>query len=477
MTPGSAKTLAHRYFPDFLEQRAEIEVWDTWYRGTDQHETLYIPRHYSKNDEYDDLMERSPTPWLALGITSLAQTCYVDGVRRKGTNDLLDSWEVWQQNRWDSRQNALYRGIMAHGLAFNLVLPGTLPLTNEKTAVWRGLSAKSTAAWYEYPDDEWAKFGLHAEETFVDDQPGWNVELYDGDATYRLTCKGNGERIEDWDGGASDDHDLGVCPLVRYTNMTDLDGRHTGEIEPFIPLAKRIDQTLFDRLIVQRFGAWKVRFITGLQRPANMSETQYQTELLKMKINDFLVATSPDTKFGALEETSLDGFIKARDADVRDLSAVLQVPPYMFLGLSANMQAESLAAARSALMAKSQERRTGWGEDHEQSFRLSAKIRGNTAEMRAYDLEVKWRDTEVRPLSQAADALGKLAGQVGVPLEILWGMIPNWTDSDVERAKTLVNTQGFDQLLAQLDQQIQGAGGQNPLASPTGIGGQIRTVP
>lgn len=465
MTPGSAKRLAHRYFPDFREQREQVLVWDTWYRGQDQHETLYIPRHYSKNDEYDDLMERSPTPWLALGITSLAQTCYVDGVRRKGSTDMLDSWSVWQQNRWDSRQNALYRGAMAHGVAFNLILPGRIPLTNEKTAVWRGMSAKTTAAWYEYPDDEWAQFGMHAEEDFdADGQPGWTVELYDADATYRFVVTGEGMNLDDWEPVTVEPHDLGVTPLVRYTNMTDLDGRHTGEIEPFIPLAKRIDQTLFDRLIVQRFGAWKVRFITGLQRPANMSETQYQTDLMKMKINDFLVATSSETKFGTLDETQLDGFIKARDADVRDLAAVIQVPPYMFLGLSANMQAESLAAARSALMAKSQERRTNWGEGHEQSFRLSAKIRGNSSDMRAYDLEVRWRDTEVRPLSQAADALGKLAGQVGVPLEILWSMIPNWTDSDVERAKALVSTQGIDQLLAALDGQIQGqGGGNNPL--------------
>jgi hypothetical protein len=228
---------------------------------------------------------------------------------------------------------------------------------------------------------------------------------------------------------------------------------------------------MFDRLIVQRFGAWKVRFIAGLQRPPEMTEAQYQAGLMKLKINDFLVAESDKTKFGTLDETSLDGFIKSRDADIRDLSAVLQIPPYMFLGLSANMQAESLSAARSGLMAKSLERRTTWGESHEQSFRLAAKILGNTDEMKAYDLEVRWRDTEVRPLSQAADALGKLAAQVGVPLELLWAMIPNWTDSDVERAKSLVNTQGFDQLLAELDAQIGGGGG------PGAQRGQVVPVP
>lgn len=472
---GSAKAQAHMFFPDFLAQRAEVVVWDKWHRG-EQQDSLYVPRHYNTNDEYQDLMDRSPTPWLGLGISSLAQTCFVDGVKRRGANEYMKSWDVWQQNRWDSRQNSLYRATMAHGIAFNFIQPGVVPLTGEKSAVYRGLSAMSTAAWYEQPDDEWPQFAIHAtEEVFGDDNsPGWTVELIDEVAVYRFTCKGNGERKEDWTYISTEEHDLGVAPLVRYTNMTDLDGRHTGEIEPFIPLAKRIDQSLFDRLIVQRFGAWKVRFITGLQRPAGMTESKAQLDYMKMKISDFLVAESKETKFGTLPETSLDGFIKARDADVRDLSAVLQVPPYMFLGLSANMQAESLSAARSALMAKSVERRTSWGESHEQGFRLSAKILGNDEEMRAYDMETKWRDTEVRPLSQAADALGKLAAQVGVPLEQLWSMIPGWTDSDVERAKQLVEAQGIDSLLGELQAQLGGGAGtqtgqQGQQQQPTGV--------
>ncbi len=478
MDRNSAKRLAHLYFPDHLESRSDALKLDEWIRPQPKPQ-LYVPRHYNTNDEYEDLMERSPTPYLNLGISSLVQTCFVDGVKRQGSNDMLEVYDVWRQNRFNSRQNALYRGAAGHGIAYVSAFPGVIPLTREKSAVWKGHSAMSTTAWYEYPEDEWPIFVIHADEDFFGenhDQPGWTVELTDEIETHRFHVLGDGERVEDWDYVSTTAHDVGVPPFVKYTNMTDLDGRHTGEIEPFIPLAKRIDQSLFDRLIVQRFGAWKVRFITGLQRPAGMSEQQAQADLMKMKVNDFLVAESDKTQFGTLEETALDGFIKGRDADIRDLSAVLQVPPYMFLGLSANMQAESLAAARSALMAKSAERRETWGESHEQLFRVTAKIRGNEAEMRAYDTEIKWRDTEVRPLSQAADALAKLAGQVGVPLEMLWGMIPNWTDSDVERAKTLVQSQGFDALLAELSGQL---GQQNAPTNPLDAlqPGQLNKVP
>lgn len=477
MNPQSARVLAHRYFPDWKEQVAETEVLDGWMRN-DHEKSVYIPKHYNTNDEYDDLVDRSSTPWLTLGITSLVQTLFLDGVKRQGSNDVLASYNIWRQNRFNSRQNALYRDTLGHGQAFIMSLPGILPMTGEASAIWRGLSARSTAAWYEYPDDEWCLFAIHAEEEYDEKgQPGYRVELVDELAVYTLYCKGEGQNLEDWSYISAEEHDSGVPPLVRYTNMTDLSGRHTGEIEPFIPLAKRIDQSLFDRLIVQRFGAWKVRFITGLQRPAGMTEHQYQTELMKMKINDFLIATSDKTKFGTLEETQLDGFIKARDADIRDYAAVSQVPPYMFLGLSANMQAESLAAARSALMAKSAERKENLGESHEQLFRLSAKQTGNTAEMRAFDLESRWRDTEVRPLSQAADALGKLASQVGVPLEMLWSMIPSWTDSDVARAKALVESGTFDAMMRELSGQLGGAGGGDPFSQLGVQRGQVTQVP
>jgi hypothetical protein len=117
MKNGTAKSMAHEFFPDFRAQRETTIPLDKWARG-EQDDGLYVPRHYNTNDEYRDLQDRSPTPWLGLGITSVAQTCYVNGVRRRGSNDMMQAYETWQQNRWDSRQNAQYRATMAHGVSY-----------------------------------------------------------------------------------------------------------------------------------------------------------------------------------------------------------------------------------------------------------------------------------------------------------------------------------------------------------------------
>jgi hypothetical protein len=82
--------------------------------------------------------------------------------------------------------------------------------------------------------------------------------------------------------------------------------------------------------------------------------------------------------------------------------------------------------------------------------RLVAMAEGDLELALAYDLTVRWRNTDIDGMSwaQAADALGKLAIQLKVPLEMLWEQIPGWTDDDVERAKAMVESGGLDQLLA-----------------------------
>ncbi len=217
MNQNSAKRQAHLWFPDFLAQREQAKVYDVWARG-EQENSLYVPKHYNTNDEYQDLIDRSPTNWLGLGISSLVQTIFLDGVKRQGSNDVLKSYDNWRKNRFNSRQNPLYRGAMAHGQSFVLSIPGEDRLTNEPMSIWRGLSALTTAAWYEYPGDEWCLFALHAEEDFIVDgnTPGWTVELIDEVAIYRFTVKGNGENLNDWEYVTTEEHDSG-CPRSSST--------------------------------------------------------------------------------------------------------------------------------------------------------------------------------------------------------------------------------------------------------------------
>jgi hypothetical protein len=240
---------------------------------------------------------------------------------------------------------------------------------------------------------------------------------------------------------------------VRYAPNLDIEGRANSDLQGLLPLLARIDQDTFDRLIVQRFGAWKIRWIAGMVKPAD--GTTAEAQKIKLRMESLLISETNETKFGTLDATDLAGFIAARDADLRDLSALSQTPPHHMLGLSSNLQAESLAAAEAGLQRKSREHRISFGESHEQLFRLDAHLRGDEKEARAYEMQARWRDTESRSLEQAAMALGMLATNLKVPVEMLWERVPGWTDTDVERAKKLVASgSSIDKLLAEIEAEL-----------------------
>lgn len=404
--------------PAWKRNRTKVEELDDWYRG--KHKKPTMPRRPTR--EYRELQERSVTPWLSLVVTAVAQSLYVEGYRRRQESDNAPSWDIWQRNGFDSRQVAVHRGALAHGLAYVTVLPGS------PVPVLRGVSARKMVALYQDPaEDEWPMYAVRGEDLgggrwrwrIYDDQQIWT---FDGDYT-------SAEYV------TVEEHGVGECPVVRFANMLDLDGRTPGEVEPLIPLAGRIDQDTFDRLVVQRFGSWQVRYIAGMAEPE--TDAERRAESIRLSVSDLLVSESGDTKFGTLPGTPLEGFIKSRDADIRDLAAVSQTPPHHLLGEVANLSAEALSAAESALTRKVEERKHSFGESHEQVFRLAAALNGEPAEDADPAAEVVWRDTGSKSLSQVADALGKLAEQLRIPPEGLWERIPGVTQSTVDRWRQL----------------------------------------
>ena len=448
--------LVDRLLGDYESQRGEVEKLDRWYRG--RNDRPHMPK--TSSAEYKELQTRSASPWLGLVVTNTAQALFVDGYREARSADNAKAWEYWQRNGMDARQTAVHRAALAHGLSYATVLPG------DQGPVIRGVSARKMFAVYDDPaEDEWPRYAIRAEVSKIDGERHWMIRLYDDQAVYIASCPVGGGRVEYLDTMV---HNVGVCPVVRFSNMLDLDGRSMGEVEPFIPLAARIDQDTFDRLVVQRFGAWLVRYIAGLAKPETDAEQRAQK--MRLLVEDLLVAEDPDTKFGALPATPLDGFISARDADIRDLAAVSQTPPQYLLGQMVNISADALAAAESSLMRKVGERKTAFGESWEQTLRLAAHVDGDTAAADDFTTEVRWRDTESRSLSTTADALGKLATMLQVPPEALWERVPGVSDQDVQRWKALKDSEdGMNQIADLLAGSAQGAnpsGGEPAAGAP-----------
>jgi hypothetical protein len=415
----------------FQTERNRLDIIDRWVRW--DHDKPHQPRN--STTEYKELSGRAQTPWLSLVVTSVVQGLIVDGYRRTDSEDNSAAWDIWQANGMDRVQVSIHRAAVTYGSSYATVLPGQT-FTGQNMPVIRGVSPREMMAFYTDPaNDDWPVYALRV-NTMLDGNT--RLRLYDAESIYDLTTTMNGPTM------VVQTHGIGVCPVVRYVNLIDLEGRTDGEVEPFIPTAGRIDQTTFDRLIVQRFSSWVVRTIAGMSLTETIDSTGETPQAAKMRlrVEDMLVAEDPDTKFGSLPASDLAGFIAAREADIRDLAAVSQTPAHEMLGQMANLSAEALAAARASATAKISERKITLGESHEQMLRLAAHVNGDAAGAVDYNAQVRWRDTEIRSLAQAADALGKLSQMLSVPVEMLWEKIPGWTDTDVERAKVLVQQDG-----------------------------------
>lgn len=458
LSESAARELAVEHLlPALRDEKEQLDRIDRWWRW--DHDRPHAPRQASR--EYAELMGRSYTPWLGLVVTSVAQALYVNGYRRSDATEDMSSWRFWQANRMDARQGAIYRAALAYGQSFAVALPGSVG--DDPVPAIRGVSPRRmVASWDDPASDEWPEYALEASSGL--DSAGdqvWKLKLYDPEYVHHIRVPVSAGSRPVYEG--ADEHGIGVTPVVRYANALDLEGRTPGEVEPYISIAGRINQTTFDRLVVQRFASWVVRTVSGMARPDDDDEARHLR--MQLKVEDLLVAEDPDTKFGSLPATPLSPFIDAKDGDIRDLAAVTQTPPHHLLGQMANLSAEALAAAEASLNRKIIERKASFGESHESLLRLSARIVGDEEGWLDTSAQIHWRDMESRSLAQAADALGKLAQMLNVPYELLWEQIPGWSQTDVERARHLVEEEDGIQRLVEA-MQTNAAAEEVPPSAP-----------
>ena len=426
--------------PTFDLNKANLDLIDNWFHWSP--EKVRIPDGADR--EHRDLRDLSETPWLGLVVTTVAQLLHGELIRTATGRNLDAMWAPWQNNRMHARQHAIHRAALAYGQAFASVLPG------DKGAVIRGISPRDLVAVYQDPaEDEYPMYTLRksvaAGKTLyrvMDDE----AEYFYSDQNGRL------EYIE------HRVHDVGVTPVVRYANMVDLEGRTPGEVEPFIPVAKRINKTSYDRLLVQHFNSWKVRTATGIDKPTEEADSQRMKLLLRQ--SDILTGEA-GVEFGTLDETSVEGFIKAWESDIEALAAVSQTPAHNLTGKMINLSAEALAAAESMLERKAGERKTYFGDSHCQVLRLASHIEGRAADAEDFTVSMQWADLESRSMAQAADALGKIATMLKVPVEKLWDRIPGVTSEVAKEWETYAkeNPSAEAQLAAALQDQSNGTNG------------------
>ena len=346
---------------------------------------------------------------VKLAIDVPAQSLYVAGFRSEQGEDEAPQWDVWQANRFDARQTAVHRASLAYGVSYVRVTPGA------PAPVLRGVGPRHMTTVYG-EDESWPRYALEC----IQDATGKRYRLYDDAAIYFLAENADGLEIYD-----ISEHGLGVCPIVRFRNVIDLDDDQLGEIEPLMPLQDQIDVTTFDLLVAQHFQSFRQRYILGWT-------AKNENDKITVAASRFLTFADADVKVGEFSEVNLAGYLDSRTAGVENLATISQTPPHHLLGKLVNLSAEALVAAEAGQRRKVGERQINFGESWEQVFALVAKAGRLEGDDGA---QVRWQDTEARSFAAVVDALGKLATQLGIPPEELWERIPGVTQQDINRWK------------------------------------------
>lgn len=447
------------------------EECDAYMNGA--HPLPYMPKEASA--EYNLLAQRSVTNMMPLVIGNLVQMLFIEGYGEG--EDKKELWRAWQFNRLDARQSAIYAGALTFGAAYAVVTPGTRPTASPFPKV-RGVSARKMTAVYADPaNDEFPIYALEHVKgrryRLYDDKTVTTLELesdlvLSGDTRFRtLSTEAHGAPE-------------GVCPVVRFAHALDLEGRYHGEIEPLMRVQDRLNQTNMDRLLVQTFGSYKVRTITGMERPE--SKTDADAAKLRMAVDRVLIGDEENMKFGSLPETSMAGFIDAGKRDQETLSSMSAIPSHYLTGELNNLGAEAIAEARASLDAKIDLIKHSYGESMELVFRLMAWHLGQITDWDDFEAEVVWRDHQNRSMSQMADALGKIASQLGVPVRALWERIPGVSKTTAAGWQRMLEQEELgkiaDEMMAQEADDVNSgeADPGTPEGSPAGGGGSSPQV-
>lgn len=415
------------------------------------HDAPYIPRKATQ--EYKGLIVKSVANWLPLIPQVVGQNLYIEGYRNAseaataeadpaegGTSPSELAWSAWLANGMDARQSAVHKGALTYGYHFVVVLKGDI------APVIRPISALNMTTIYG-DDDDWPLVAMHWRRARHEGRIVRMVDIYDDVNITTFVGKLDAKEADDFEEIGVAAHGMGVCPVVRFRNeWEDSDeDRIRGEVEPYIPIQDRLNETTLDLLIAQQYGAFVQKWATGLAVPEDRDEFLADgvtlnpnygkpIEPFQAAVDRLFVAADPDSRFGNFDATDLNGYLASLEAGIRHLSALAQIPPHYLLGAIANMSADALAAAEAGLSRKVSERKSLFGVAWAQVLRLACTASGVEPDLTA---TVVWRDTESRALASTVDAFGKLAQMLGVPPEALWEKLPGFSVREVREWKAI----------------------------------------
>lgn len=416
---GSSEWWLSRLHQRMRERNIRLERLRSYYEGTNDTWRFANEAHKETfGQQFKDLRAN----YARTVVRTPAQRMAVIAIVLSGDDAGSDeAWRIWQENRLDARSLNAHLNVLSVGECPVIVGPNASDPRTPIITVEDPLQVIVEADPLQ-PNRTLAAMKLWESPT--------------GDRTAVLYLP---DRVEWWAADAPkvgqplvwqpipdklQQNPWGVVPVVVLENAP----ARMAEHEDILGQLDMCAKTLYDMVTASDYLAAPQRTATGVTaadegQPLDDDGNPTTTDAagLRSGPNRVWMAEDPDAEFGQLPGSDLMAFIRQLESHRSDIATITDTPHRMLVPppTSVPPSGESVRLSDFPLTAKVGWKLTSIGDGWEQVIRLAFLIGGDRARAARMDLEVLWKDPELRTEVEHVDALSKLAA-MGVPQEELW---------------------------------------------------------
>jgi hypothetical protein len=401
-------------------RRLGLEHYADYYAGHQR--LLYMSEKWRR--AFGGLFTEFRDNWCQLVVDAVEERLSVEGFRFGDQAGDMDAWGIWQRNGLDADSQLAHTAALIYGVSYAIVWADD----DGQAKVWVE-SPEQTIVSYAPGDRRKRAAGL---KRWAGDENTVFANLYMPDYVWKFQARvGGGGRLaapaswlpreepgEPW----PLPNPLGVVPIVPLVNRPHLfQVRHpnegASEIAQVIPIQDAINKLLLDMIVASEFGAYRQRWVTGMDIPTDPATGQ-PVEPFKSAVDRLWMAEDPAVKFGEFNQTDLGPYTKAVEMLVQHIASQTRTPPHYFYLSGQFPSGESIKSAETGLVAKARRKMRHLSEAWEEVIRLCFAVEHDARAL--YQLaETIWADPESRTEGEHIDALLKKKS-LGVPVQQLW---------------------------------------------------------